>query len=102
MAEIHLLPARINGEGAAQLLAELSGALADGVDLGPRGPHIRALSLSLENVLKDLRQEVARLSTQPGSDDFEMQRARECIDRLVHEVETLIRHAQQIASASQD
>ena len=59
MAEIVSLPVSLDREGATQLLAVLSGALADGIDPGPRGPHIRALALSLETLVATLRQEIA-------------------------------------------
>ena len=51
MAEILTLPVEICHAGAGRLAGALAQALDDGEDLGPRGPHIRALSLSLRTQL---------------------------------------------------
>ena len=93
MAEIHLLPLRLDTDGAIQLTAMLSGALAEGIDLGPRGSHIRALGVSLETLLAKLRAEIARNFMPASTDTPEMRLARTALDQLVRDVETLIARA---------
>ena len=93
MADIHPLSVPLDTNGATQLVAVLSGALAEGIDLGSRGPHIRALALSLDTLLTTLRHEVEGLFLLPdwhGPDRQETLAA--CVDLIKH-VETLIGRA---------
>ena len=94
MTDIHPLSVPLNKDGATQLLAVLSGALAEGIDPGPRGPHIRALALSLETLLHKLRGHIVQDFTPANSARPEIQVARAALDQLVRDVETLIVRAQ--------
>ena len=93
MADIHPLSVPLDTNGAIQLLAVLSGALAEGIDLGPRGPHIRALALSLDTLLASLRHEVVSILAQAYWDGLGRQETlAACVDLIWH-VETLIGRA---------
>jgi hypothetical protein len=62
LTEISVLSVKVGSAGAAQLAAMLTKTFGEGAELGARGPHIRALGLSLEHLSEALRQEVdARL-----------------------------------------
>ncbi|WCS28850.1 hypothetical protein LOK46_32575 (plasmid) [Methylobacterium sp. NMS14P] len=58
MAEVHPLPHRFNHEGAERLVKALEQAFSANVDLGPRWAQIRALGLSLQQLSRDLEQEI--------------------------------------------
>ena len=93
MADIHPLSVPLDREQATQLLAVLSGALADGIDLGPRGPHIRALALSLDTLLTSFRHEVGGILALTDCDRPGCQETlAACIDLIWH-VEALISRA---------
>ena len=62
MAKIRSFAGRMNAEGAERLTAALARAFAAGDELGPRGPQIRALGLSLDNLVDALRAQLAGLS----------------------------------------
>ncbi|TXM93763.1 hypothetical protein [Methylobacterium sp. WL116] len=66
MTEILSFTGRLNPEGAARLSAALTQAFADGADLGPRGPQIRALGLSLGSLVDALRAELDWLDVCPA------------------------------------
>ena len=55
MADIHALPVRADNN-VEHITTLLKSALADGVDLGPRGHHIRAIALTLQQHVEGLRQ----------------------------------------------
>lgn len=68
MAEVHILPTR-TGAGNVDHTAELlNAAIADGVDLGPRGHHIDALVLTLEENLTKLQAIADELGNSPVRD----------------------------------
>ncbi|MBY0251518.1 MAG: hypothetical protein K2X54_09075 [Methylobacterium organophilum] len=61
MAEVHLLPVRVNVEGARRLADTLTAMIEDGGDPGGREAHIQSLGLSLEELVQRLRAELTRL-----------------------------------------
>ncbi len=61
MAEVFPFTGRLDPKGAARLTAALAQAFADGTNLGPRGPQIRALGLSLGYLVDAMRTELDRL-----------------------------------------
>lgn len=90
MADIHILPTRA-GYGSVDHSTELlSAAFKDGVDLGPRGPHIHALSLTLEENLIKLRVIADELSKSPVRHRLQLDTVEsnilkldECVTKLV-------------------
>lgn len=61
MAEILPFSGQLSHDGGVRLTAALKQAFAGGAELGPRGPQIRALGLSLRSLIDVLRIEHDRL-----------------------------------------
>lgn len=59
-----------NDDKIIELTDTLSGAFADGVDLGPRETQIRSIGESLEISLQYLRTALANININPDSDDM--------------------------------
>ena len=62
MADIHILPVRTD-KNVDHITTLLEAALAQRVNLGPRGPHIKAIALTLEQQVEGLRQIMTRSVT---------------------------------------
>ena len=60
-AEVQLLSAPLSLSGTERLVSVLAQAYAEGIELGPREPHIRAVSLSLQTLVRQLRAECEAL-----------------------------------------
>ncbi|GJD97652.1 hypothetical protein [Methylobacterium iners] len=91
MADIHILPTRTSRSGDVDHITELlSSALAEGIDLGPRGHHIEALALTLEENLARLREIAVALGRSPVRDQLrldtveaEILKLEACVTRLI-------------------
>ena len=58
MAEILPFTGQLSHDGAVRLTAALKHAFANGAELGPRGPQIRALGFSLRSLIEALQAEL--------------------------------------------
>lgn len=65
MPNIHALPPPTTLEGISRTISTLKQAFAEGQDLGPRAPHIRALGVSLGQNLVRLRTALAAMPIDP-------------------------------------
>jgi hypothetical protein len=77
MADIHVLPVRADND-TGHITTLLENAFADGVDLGPRGHHIKAIALTLQQQVECLRQVADEFRDNPvrevvGLDQLEVQ-----------------------------
>ncbi|GEM_PF-4269801 len=64
-----------------------------GADLGPRGPHVRALCSSPERLLDELREECDLFLAPLDANAREVRQTRSALDQLVRSSETLIASA---------
>lgn len=93
MAELHLISPPEDGSAAERCFQALASAHAQGVDLGPRGPHIRALSQSIEALLIALRQEHDALTRSLAADTPEVREVLSAISSLNAILQPLIQAA---------
>ncbi|WP_289015466.1 hypothetical protein [uncultured Methylobacterium sp.] len=92
---IHILPASVGDADAMRQLTALRDAVARGVDLGPRGPHIQALGHSIEAMLAELRRETEALAKLADADDPQIQ-------NLLVGIRLLIRNLTQASHAARN
>lgn len=74
---------RLTGEQIARLSSELTRLQDQGVDLGPRGHHIRMVGETLETTAAQLAAVVEALRHSPGIDVVSTEAEREALGRLV-------------------
>nr|WP_042673480.1 hypothetical protein [Methylobacterium sp. B34] len=66
-ADVIAMPYRVAPGHARHLSENLAAMVAAGHDPGPRGAQIRALGLTLETSVRELRAELAQLGFEDGS-----------------------------------
>ncbi|MBP32428.1 MAG: hypothetical protein CMH16_24550 [Methylobacterium sp.] len=82
MAEVHLLASRLDRERSERLATALERILAASEDPGPRWPQIRALGLSLQQLSRDLEQEIDWIPAQAEASSSEVETLRDSLYRL--------------------
>lgn len=90
MAELYVLPAKMSSDSTVRLTTMLAEAYAEGADLGPRGPHIRALGASLEQLSHVLRQAAEEIISLSDTIHPEKEATQAALGDLIDQVERLV------------